>query len=154
MRFAVLVVGKGGAAWADEAVADWSKRIRRYGRIDEEAVKPEPFRGDVEAVRRAESERLLQRLGDRDRLVALDERGDDLDTAAFAALIKGCRDGGVHRLVFALGGPYGHDPALRDRAWKVVRLSSLVLNHEVARVVLVEQLYRAITLIEGGPYHH
>lgn len=67
MRIAVLVVGKGGAAWADEAVADYVKRARRHGRVDEEAVKAEPFRGDVDAVRRAESERLLARVGDRDR---------------------------------------------------------------------------------------
>ena len=154
MRIAVLVVGKGGAAWADEAVADWRKRIGRHARIDEEAVKPEPFRGDVDAVRKAESDRLVAKLGDRDRLVVLDERGDDLDTKAFAGLIKACRDGGVHRLVFALGGPYGHDASLRDRAWKVVRLSSLVLNHEVARVVLYEQIYRSCDLLAGGPYHH
>ena len=154
MRIGVLVVGKGGAAWADEAVGDWAKRIRRHARIDEEAVKPEPFRGDVDAVRRAESERVASRLGDRDRLVVLDERGEDLDTKAFAALIKACQDGGVHRLVFALGGPYGHDAALRARAWKVVRVSSLVLNHEVARVVLYEQIYRSFDLLAGGPYHH
>jgi 23S rRNA (pseudouridine1915-N3)-methyltransferase len=154
VRFAVLVVGKGGAAWADEAVADWTKRIARHGRIDEEAVKPEPFRGDVDAVRKAESDRVAARLTDRDRLVVLDERGADFDTPAFAALVKGCRDGGVHRLVLALGGPYGHDVSLRDRAWKVVRLSSLVLNHEVARVVLYEQIYRACDLLAGGPYHH
>lgn len=154
MRIAVLVVGKGGAAWADEAVLDYAKRARRHGRVDEEVVKPEPFRGDVETVRRAESERLLAKVGDRDRLVALDERGDDLDTAAFAAMLKAARDGGVHRLVFALGGPYGHDAIVRDRAWKVVRLSSLVLNHEVARVVLYEQIYRGFDLLAGGPYHH
>jgi len=154
VRVAVLVVGKGGAAWADEAVGDYVKRAKRYGRVDEEAVKPETFRGDVDAVRRAESERLLARVGDRDRLVVLDERGADLDTAAFAAMLKAARDGGVHRLVFALGGPYGHDPSIRDRAWKVVRLSALVLNHEVARVVLYEQIYRGFDLLAGGPYHH
>lgn len=154
MRVAVLVVGKGGAAWADEAVADYARRIRRHGRVDEEVVKPEPFRGDVDAVRRAESERLLAKVGDRDRLVVLDERGADLDTRQFAAMLDAARNAGVHRLVFALGGPYGHDAVARERAWKVVRLSSLVLNHEVARVVLYEQIYRSLDLLAGGPYHH
>jgi len=57
-------------------------------------------------------------------------------------------------VVFAMGGPYGHDPSVRAAAWRTVRLSDLVLNHEVARVVLYEQLYRALTLLEGAPYHH
>jgi 23S rRNA (pseudouridine1915-N3)-methyltransferase len=57
-------------------------------------------------------------------------------------------------VVFAIGGPYGHGEAVRARAWRTVRLSDLVLNHEVARVVLYEQLYRALTLLEGVPYHH
>jgi 23S rRNA (pseudouridine1915-N3)-methyltransferase len=151
-RFRLLVVGKGGAPWADAAVADWAKRIARLGGVAEVAVKPEPFRGDVEAVRDAEAERLLARVGPRERLVALDERGEDLDTPAFTQLIdEGRRDAA---LVFALGGPYGHGAAVRSRAWRVVRLSALVLNHEVARVVWYEQLYRSLSLLAGSPYHH
>jgi 23S rRNA (pseudouridine1915-N3)-methyltransferase len=57
-------------------------------------------------------------------------------------------------VVFALGGPYGHGAALRQAAWRTVRLSDLVLNHEVARVVLYEQLYRAMMQLAGAPYHH
>jgi 23S rRNA (pseudouridine1915-N3)-methyltransferase len=61
---------------------------------------------------------------------------------------------GVQRLVFAIGGPYGHAPALREKAHRVLSLSPMVLNHELARVVLVEQLYRAHSLLFGGKYHH
>lgn len=57
-------------------------------------------------------------------------------------------------LVFCIGGPYGHSPQVRARANKVVRLSSLVLNHQVAYIVLVEQLYRGWTILSGSPYHH
>ncbi len=117
-------------------------------------VKTAPYKGDVEAVRRVESERLVARVEPRDRLIVLDERGRDPTTRQFAAMLKGCRNDGTHRVVFALGGAYGHHQLLRDRAWKVMRLSSLVLNHEVARVVLYEQLYRAMDVLEGGPYHH
>ena len=151
-RFRLLVVGRSRCAWADEAVADWAKRLRRSGGLVEEDVKAEPYRGDVDAVRRAEATRLLARVGPRDRLVALDERGERLDTPAFAALVDQGRQQGA--VGFAIGGPYGLDVAVRERAWRVVRLSDLVLNHEVARVVLVEQIYRALSLIEGGPYHH
>lgn len=151
-RFRLLVVGRSRAPWADEAVAEYGKRLKRAGGFVEEDVKAEAFRGDAERVRRAEGERLLGRVGPRERLVVLDERGERLDTTAFAALVDAGRQQGA--VVFAIGGPYGHDDAVREKAWRVVRLSDLVLNHEVARVVVVEQLYRAITLLEGSPYHH
>ncbi len=151
-RFRLVRVGKARGSWADAPVEDWTRRMRRWGGFSEEDVKPEPFRGDVVAVRDAEAARILERAGPRDRLVTLDERGDRLDTEGFAALVGSLlQQGGV---VFALGGPYGHGERARAAAARVVRLSDLVLNHEVARVVLVEQLYRALTLLEGVPYHH
>lgn len=152
-RFRLLRVGKARGTWSDAPVEDWSKRLRRWGGFAEEDVKPEPFKGSVEAVRDAEAARLLARVGARDRLIALDERGERLDTDTFAQLVDAGRQAGGG-LVFAIGGPYGHGPTLRDAAHRVVRLSDLVLNHEIARVVLVEQLYRALTLLEGVPYHH
>lgn len=154
VKLTVLTVGKSRTTWSNEAVAHYAKRLKRWGGVDERTVKVETFRGDIEAVRLAESERLLGAVGPRDRLVALDERGRDPTTEDFAGLLRTCRNDGTHRLVFAIGGAYGHHAMLRDAAWRTLRLSSLVLNHEVARVVLFEQLYRAMDLIEGGPYHH
>ncbi len=145
-------MGKPGVPWAEGAVADYARRIARMGGVAEWVIKPEPFRGAVEPVRDAEAARLLARVGPREKLVALDERGEALDTPGFTALVEeGRRDAA---LVFALGGPYGHGPAVRERAWRTVRLSSLVLNHEVARVVLYEQLYRALAGLANLPYHH
>jgi len=151
-RFAVVVVGRPRVAWANDAVGDYARRLGRLGGVTEEVVRPERFRGDVEAVRRAEADRVRRLVGERGSLVILDERGERCTTDAFAALV----DEGRTRppLWFVIGGPYGHDPSLRDAAWRSVRLSDLVLNHEVARVVLYEQLYRAMTLLEGRPYHH
>jgi 23S rRNA (pseudouridine1915-N3)-methyltransferase len=106
----------------------------------------------VDAVRDAEAARILARVGPRDGLVCLDERGERLDTPTFAAVLDALRQQGP--VVFAIGGPYGHGEAVRTRARRVIRLSDLVLNHALARVVLVEQVYRAITLLEGAPYHH
>jgi 23S rRNA (pseudouridine1915-N3)-methyltransferase len=153
VKLRLIVVGRGGVRWADEAAGDYARRLQRLGGLDEVEVKAEPFRGDVEAVRDAEAARVLARVGARDRLVALDERGEDLDTEGFTRLVdEGLRaEGG---LVFAIGGPYGHGALVRSRAWRVVRLSALVLNHQLARVVAVEQIYRAMTRIRGVPYHH
>ena len=151
-RFAVLRVGKSKVAWADAAVADYGKRVRRYGKLDDRIVKPERFRGDVDAVRAAEGARILKVVRPREKLIALDERGDGLDTHAFAACVEGLNLEGT--VVFALGGAYGLHASVRERADRVLRLSDLVLNHEVARVVLIEQIYRAVAVLEGIPYHH
>lgn len=153
MKLVVLRVGERSPEWADLACQDYGRRLRTFGGIAEIGVKPEPFRGDVEAVRAAESERALSQVSPRDRLVALDERGLDLDADAFLHLYRAGLEA-EGRLVFALGGAYGHHDRLRRAAWRTLRLSSLVLNHEVARVVLYEQLYRAWARQNNVPYHH
>lgn len=127
---------------------DYSRRIRAF-RIEESLLKPEPFRGDIEAVRREEGKRLLASLARGERLVVLDERGELPTSEQFADWLRPGVD-----LAFAIGGPYGHDPALRAQAWKVLALGRWVTNHELARVVLIEQLYRASTIVWGGSYHH
>jgi len=149
-RFHVLLVGRPKAAWAQRAVDDYQKRIRRLGGVAEHVVRTERFRGDEDAVRRAEGDRLRQQA--RGSLVCLDERGIDVDTPGFAKLVDALRQRGP--VSFAIGGAYGHCPHTRSAAAKTVRLSSLVLNHELARVLLYEQLYRSLTLLEGHPYHH
>jgi 23S rRNA (pseudouridine1915-N3)-methyltransferase len=149
-RFHVLLVGRPRAKWGQLAVDDYSKRIRRMGGVAEHVVKAERFGGDVAAVRAAEGHRL--RDAARGALVCLDERGDAPTTEAFAELVDELRQRGP--VSFAIGGAYGHDPSTRAAAARTVRLSSMVLNHELARVVLYEQLYRALTLLEGIPYHH
>lgn len=153
MRVLVARVGKGRNRWADEAAADYARRIRQL-RVEEQLLKPAAFRGDVEAVRSEEGARLLAQVGAGERLVALDERGELPTSEAFASWIEGAAQEGCPGLVFAIGGPYGHAAVVRDRAWKVLALGRWVTNHELARVVLVEQLYRASTLIWGGSYHH
>ena len=154
MKAVLLRVGKGRTRWADEAADDYGKRLRRNLPLTEERVKPSRFRGDEQAVRDAEARAILDRIKPGDRLVALDERGELPTTQGFTDLISAATREGAHRLVFAIGGPYGHGEAVRDQAWRTVALSRMVLNHELARVVLVEQLYRASTLLWGGSYHH
>ena len=109
---------------------------------------------DPERVRREEGERLLGRLREGDRLVVVDERGKSPSSEDFAEWINQAAAGGARRLVFAIGGAHGHDEAVRSAAWRCLSLSSLVLNHELARAVLLEQIYRATTILWGGGYHH
>jgi len=153
VKAVLLRVGRGRTSWADDGVADYSRRLTRM-KYEERLIKPARFTGSVEAVRRAEAARILQQIKPGDRLIALDERGALLTTEQVAGLVKTAASASTRRLVFAIGGPYGHGAEVRSRAHKVVALSGMVLNHELARVVLVEQLYRVSTLLWGGSYHH
>ncbi len=154
MKIASIWVGKGRVQWADAAHQEYTRRLPKHLGYSEVTLKPSAFHGDVNAVRAEEADRIIARLAEGDRLIALDERGVALDSHGFAKMIDDAAKAGTKRLVFAIGGPYGHGPLVRETAWKTIRISSLVLNHSVARVVLSEQLYRASTLLWGGQYHH
>ncbi len=154
MKALLLRVGKGREAWADAAAQEYGKRLPRQLELEERLLKPALFRGDVEQVRKEEGQRLLAEVQANDRLVCLDERGELPTTEACSGWVDEAARLGARRLVFAICGLYGHDPAVRAQAWKVLALSRMVLNHELARVALVEQLYRASTLLWGGAYHH
>ena len=155
MNAVLIRVGRGKVKWADQAVGEYVKRLR-VGQLPLEEVRlpTTRFRGDIEAVRADEAQRILALLKPRDRLIAVDERGVAPSTEQLAEWIDDSAKAGVPRVVFAIGGPYGHGAAVRDRAWRCLALSSMVTNHELARVFLAEQLYRVSTVIWGGKYHH
>jgi 23S rRNA (pseudouridine1915-N3)-methyltransferase len=132
-------------------------RLRRYVAVEEVVVKPNP-RGaaadDAEAQKAAEGERVVRSVGPRDRLVLLCERGREVSSADVARLLSDAGEANPSALVFAIGGPFGHGAAVRERANDSIRLSAMVLNHQVARLVLAEALYRGWTILRGEPYHH
>ena len=154
MKLLLVRVGKGRTRWADLAVEDYARRLPRHLGFDEKVLKPSPFRGDEAAVKDAEALRIAEQLRDGDRLILLDERGKTAGTEDLAGWFQEAARQGTRRLVFAIGGPYGHGRGIQSHAWKQLALSGMVLNHELARVVLVEQLYRVSTLLWGGAYHH
>ena len=146
MRIVLATVRGSRTPWADEAAQDYGKRIGRYFPFEEVVLKAAS--ADDAATR------LTALVPARGWLIALDERGADLDSLGFARLLTEAADQGVTSLVYAIGGAYGHAPSVRAKARAVVRMSTLVLNHAVARVLLYEQLYRACTIRAGEPYHH
>lgn len=96
---------------------------------------------------------VLKAIASGERVVILDERGRDTSSEDMARLLIKASDDGTP-LCFVIGGPFGHGTAVMQRADESVRLSRMVLNHSVAYLVLVEQLYRAWTIVRGEPYHH
>jgi len=134
--------------------------LRRLERFRIEAVPyPAARVCSPDEARREEADELFKRIRPDDYLVACDERGTPLTTPALRTLLEQSHQGngpcaGRARLIFLVGGANGLDASIRDRADRLVSLSGLVLAGGIARLVLLEALYRALTLIEGHPYHN
>lgn len=154
MKTVVLRVAKAKCRWADTATNEYIQRLGRQFPVQEHVLRPARFNLPVEQRRHQETESILSFLRAGDRLVVLDERGETPSTEGLAEWLQSSMNQGVKRLVFAIGGPFGHDPMIHQAAWKTLALSKMVLNHELTRVVLAEQLYRVYTLLYGGDYHH
>lgn len=153
MKLAVVAIGQRQPHWADEAIADFVKRFPPDFSVSLRELKPEPRDGrPPERIRSAESERLRAALPAGCIVVALDERGRDLTSSGFAQQLGRWRDGGDSP-AFLIGGPDGLSDELRRSAQLLLRLSSMTLPHALARVLLIEQLYRAWSILSGHPYH-
>ncbi len=100
-----------------------------------------------------EAQHLLDRTGRCERRIVLDERGQQMSSAAFCQYLASARDDGIRSTAFIIGGADGHGQAVREAADRVLALGSWTLPHGLVRVVLAEQLYRAATLLAGHPYH-
>jgi 23S rRNA (pseudouridine1915-N3)-methyltransferase len=103
--------------------------------------------------RGSESDRLLEKLPDTWPLIALDERGKSMDSAAFSTLICHQRDDGAPGIAFAIGGADGHAPAIRQRATRLLSFGAATWPHMMVRTMLAEQVYRAATIAANHPYH-
>ena len=139
--------------WKD-AAAHYTARIARWRRLDCTEVRDGS--GDLPPEQRnaQEGRRLLETLEPQDLPLVLDERGERLTSPQWAELLRRMDTEARGRPCFLVGGAWGLDPTVRDRACRILRLSDLTLPHELARVVLLEQLYRAECILRKVPYHH
>ncbi|MBB5351297.1 23S rRNA (pseudouridine1915-N3)-methyltransferase [Haloferula luteola] len=145
MRIRVYVAGKPALDHAKRGVDDYLKRLRRYGHVELIILKA----GDSATV----SAQLLARSEGHHR-IALDERGEALTTQQWADVFEELEQRGeVKTLSFLIGASDGHTESLRRASNRIWQLSSLTLQHEIALVVLLEQIYRVATLRKGEPYH-
>ena len=149
----MFAVGKPRHAGLADAIRDYESRAARYWPLDIVEVKEESGRSTSPAlVREREAERLVERLPADARVVACDPGGDAMDSDAFAAWILAQRDK-AQSIAFVIGGAHGLGDAVRLRAVRKLSLAPWTLPHELARLVLAEQLYRAGTIARGEPYH-
>lgn len=141
--------------WFNLAVATYVKKINPFINIEIVSLKSAKTDRD-EAVykKKLESEELLKKISNDDYVILFDETGKDFDSLQFAKQTEIALSTGKKRLVFVIGGAFGVSDEVKARAQIKVSLSKMVLNHLVAEVVALEQIYRAFTIIKRIPYHN
>jgi len=153
MRLILIAVGQKMPDWAQSAFDDYAKRFPPEIKLDVRLVKTQPrHSSDVAGIMAAERQRIEAQIPKGVRLVVLDERGDALTTKQLAQSLTDWQMGGTD-IALVIGGPDGLDSGFKQQAHQRIRLSSLTLPHAVARVLLVEQLYRAWSVNANHPYH-
>jgi 23S rRNA (pseudouridine1915-N3)-methyltransferase len=152
MKFRLVVVGKPRDKALAAAITAYETRAARYWPLETLELRDESGAGaSAQLSRRREGERILERLEAR-TIVACDEQGEPMRSDAFARWMQVLRER-ASDVDFVIGGPYGLDEAVRTRATKTLALAAWTMSHELARLVLAEQLYRAGTIVRGEPYH-
>ncbi|NTW61672.1 23S rRNA (pseudouridine(1915)-N(3))-methyltransferase RlmH [Candidatus Saccharibacteria bacterium] len=151
MSIRIIAIGKKHETWVSEGISRYQERLKKPFMV-EWVFLPHSSNDGLKA-RQDESGRILNRLNDDDFVVLLDERGQNVDSIELSKLLKLPLDKSKS-VVIVIGGAYGVDDNLTDRANFVWSLSNLVFPHQLVRLILVEQIYRVQEIAANRPYHH
>lgn len=149
----ILTVGKLKERYWREAEEEYRKRLLAHASCLVEAVQDEPDQGAAERIRETEAGRLLAKLRERDHVIALDSRGKKMTSQHFSEYLGLMSARGYGRYVFVIGGSRGLAPSVLERADLTLSFSDFTFPHQLMRVILLEQIYRAFRIQTGAPYH-
>lgn len=155
MRITLIENGKTRDSFIREGVDQYKKRVVRYVPFKIETIPDlkKTRNLTMKEVQEQEANLLMKRIRQTDFVVLLDERGKQYDSIAFAEYLNSL-EGRVNHLCFIIGGPYGFSERVYKRADAKISLSKLTFSHQLIRILFLEQLYRAFTILKGEPYHH
>ena len=156
MKIALVVIGKTDAGYFVEAINEYKNRLVHYIPFEIEVIP------DIKNVKNLsesqqkekEGELILKALQPGDVVVLLDEHGKEMRSLEFAEYMKRKMNTVNKRLVFIIGGPYGFSEKVYQAAHEKISMSKMTFSHQMIRLIFVEQIYRAMTILNGGPYHH
>jgi len=156
VKLRLVCVGKLAEAWQREAAEDYAGRLQRYFPLEIIELKEEKGgrKGDVPGLLKREGERILEKVPQRSCLIVLDERGRSIESEQLAKRLSDEMQHGGRDWCLIIGGPYGLDPEVRRRADLLLSLSKMTFTHQMARLFLLEQLYRSGTILRNEPYHN
>lgn len=156
MKLHVIFTGKTVGKLPVEAIADYQKRLTHYVPFSIEEIPDLKNIKNMseEQQKEREADMLFERLLPGDVLVLLDEKGKEFTSREFSLYLEQKMQTVAKRLVFLIGGPYGFSPRVYEAAQGKISLSKMTFSHQMVRIFLVEQIYRAYTIMKGEPYHH
>lgn len=158
MNIQILAVGRLKERYLEQGIAEYGKRLGRYGKFQVTEVREESFNEplstkELDLVLQREGERILAELKPRSFVVALDRLGEALTSEDLASALQKQAVGGVSQVDFVIGGSLGLDPRVLGRADLKLSFSKFTFPHQLMRLILTEQIYRAFTIISGERYH-
>jgi 23S rRNA (pseudouridine1915-N3)-methyltransferase len=153
LKIAICSVGKANESYIKEGVDQFTKRIGHYYPIDWVLITPSKLTEPAQ-IKKAEADSIIKALAKTDILILLDEKGKMLDSPGLAKLIQQKANQSAQRIVFLIGGAYGVDQSIKERANFTWSLSELVFPHMLVRLILAEQIYRACSILANEKYHH
>jgi 23S rRNA (pseudouridine1915-N3)-methyltransferase len=156
MKLVLLTVGQTDSGPLKKLIDDFSTRLNRYIPFEVECISDIRGGGKLtpEMLKEREAAQILKRLQPTDRVWLLDEHGKEFTSRGFAAHLQKCMNSGPKRLVLVIGGAYGQGKSLQQSTKERISLSKMTFNHQVVRLLALEQLYRALSILRGDPYHN
>ncbi len=156
MRFRLLLIGETHPDYLQTGINLYEKRIQRYVKFEIEVIPDVRNAGNMkpDGLKAAEGALLLKRIRKNETLILLDERGKRMDSTELSGFLENQMIFGRKALTFMIGGAYGFSEEVYARTVHQISLSRMTFSHQLARLIFLEQLYRAFTIIKGEPYHH
>lgn len=156
MKVILLQVGKTTDKYALQAIEEYASRLKHYLSFQIETIPDlKSTKNLTEAqIKAKEAEQILAWNKPENQLVLLDERGLEQSSVQFSKWMQKKMNAGLRQLVFVIGGPYGFDDKVYEAVRERISLSKMTFSHQMVRVFFVEQIYRAMTILNGEPYHH
>lgn len=158
MKFTFLTIGKIKEKWMRQGIEEYLKRLSPMAKVeilspDEEKMPENPSPALKEKVMEKEGDKLLKYLKDEDFLILLDLKGQPVTSEGLAEILQKKMVSGTSHFFFMIGGPYGNGENIRKRADLKISISAMTFTHQMARLILAEQVYRAMKIIRHEPYH-
>lgn len=156
MKICLLVIGKTDEPYLQKGIDLFLKRIPHYVPFELKIIPDLKNSKNLseDQQKEKEGELIIQQLTGFDELILLDEQGTEVSSVAFARFLEKKMLSGIKRLVFVIGGPYGFSDLVYSKANGKISLSKMTFSHQMVRLIFTEQLYRAMTILKGEPYHH
>jgi 23S rRNA (pseudouridine1915-N3)-methyltransferase len=156
MKVTLVVIGKTDKDYLKKGIDIYSKRLFHYLPFEIKTIPDIKSSKNLTTIQQKEKEGvlILNQVNVMDQLILLDEKGEELSSVDFSKWMEKRIVAGTKHLVFVIGGPYGFSPAVKERANGKLSLSKMTFSHQMARLIFIEQLYRAMSILNGEPYHH